>query len=253
MIEEEMPDDDEDGPYDLSAIFCESRLEEVVLPSTLRVLRGWVFSHCPLKVVWVEEGCTVDVRGIVGSSVAVLKVGATLGGELLRDLRGLREVVVPEGVEEIGDYTFCQSCVRSVTIAASVQRIGEMAFYKCEELTTVIFASGSALRQIGSYCFAESGLEIIWTPASLRVLGDGAFSGCSRLELAVLNEGLERVECEDAGTFEDSGVRTVVLPSTLRELGKRAFSGCGRLESVSLPRGLRRVGEECFADSGLEE
>ena len=46
------------------------------------------------------------------------------------------DVIIPDGVTEIGDYAFfCCSSLTSVTIPNSVTEIGENAFSECESLT----------------------------------------------------------------------------------------------------------------------
>ena len=55
--------------------FCGSGLEEVALPGTLRAVGGNAFGNCGrLRAVWVEAGCQVDVRELVGCSVEVEEV-----------------------------------------------------------------------------------------------------------------------------------------------------------------------------------
>lgn len=64
-----------------------------------------------------------------------------VGGELKRYTKepGVTEVVVPDGVEQIGTGAFWDcSDMRSVTFPESVTRISGLAFYGCSSLTTVI-------------------------------------------------------------------------------------------------------------------
>lgn len=53
--------------------FTSSSIEEIALPGTLREMSDNAFNHCSdLGVVWVEDGCAVDVREHVDYSVAVM-------------------------------------------------------------------------------------------------------------------------------------------------------------------------------------
>lgn len=45
---------------------------------------------------------------------------------------------MPDGLEKIGSHWFRDCGVESVTIPASVRRIGEDAFYKCTNLREVL-------------------------------------------------------------------------------------------------------------------
>lgn len=87
-------------------------------------------------------------------SVAVLPSARSYVGErTLRELRALRDVEIPQGVEKIGSEWFKNSGVESVTIPASVREIGAEAFRGCKQLRRVEFAEGSQLRRIGDRCF----------------------------------------------------------------------------------------------------
>ena len=48
-------------------IFYDSGIEEIVLPNTLKEIDEYAFRGAPkLKTVWVEAGCTLDIRNYVG-------------------------------------------------------------------------------------------------------------------------------------------------------------------------------------------
>lgn len=84
--------------------------------------------------MFVEEGCSADVKGSVGPSVSIILVpnGRTMiGNQTLRDLRALRSTKIPDGVEKIGDRWFAGSDIESVEIPASVREIGKEAFNWC--------------------------------------------------------------------------------------------------------------------------
>ena len=103
--------------------FSGTGLREIVLPGTLREIRGTALKDCPLRVVWVGDGCTACVQKCVDDSVEILPArDVPVGGKLLWDLRALGEVAIPEGVRRIGDYWFRGSRVQSVRVPASCGR-----------------------------------------------------------------------------------------------------------------------------------
>ena len=64
-----------DGSDNWNRLLAGSGVEEVTLPSTLREARSNIFEGCDrLRVVWVRQGCTVDVSKLVKSSVEVAYV-----------------------------------------------------------------------------------------------------------------------------------------------------------------------------------
>lgn len=76
-----------------------------------------------------------------------------VGNKLLRDLRKLADVVIPNGVKRIGSCWFSATGIKSVVIPASVREVGEAAFIKCRALKQITFAEGSALKTIRNRCF----------------------------------------------------------------------------------------------------
>ena len=84
--------------------FCYSRIKEITLPCTLREIGYDALNRCfRLNTVWVEEGCTLDIRAHAISSAIILSTRTMVGDKPLRDLRRQKDVVIPEGVTHIGE------------------------------------------------------------------------------------------------------------------------------------------------------
>ena len=111
-----------------------------MLPATLEKIGYALFFGCVnIQVIWVDNGSAVDDLRKAHSAAILLGRSTMVGDKLLRDFRRLKDVIIPEGVLEIGEQWFMNSEVESVTIPASVAAIGRDAFccYKC--LKHVIF------------------------------------------------------------------------------------------------------------------
>lgn len=128
---------------------------------------------------------------------------------------GQSAVVIPGTVQNGGTtYTVTQvargalagnTSVESLTIPASVQKIGDRAFSSCIRLSEVNFASGSQLTEIGKAAFAYNGkdsttvpatIASLTLPASLQTLGSGAFHGIP-VEKFALEDGSQLTEIPD--------------------------------------------------------
>lgn len=59
------------------------------------------------------------------------------------DLKELKDVAIPNGVEKIGNHWFWGSDVERVTIPASAREIGAQAFCDCMKLKKITFAENS--------------------------------------------------------------------------------------------------------------
>lgn len=146
---------DEDEEHQQLGMFYGSGLEEIVLPGTLREVCDSTFNYCNnLQTIWIRDGCTADVKSSVMESVKILPMRDTMVGSLLLwDLRALKNINLPEGIQKIGNYWFRGSDIESVVIPASVKEIGSGTFLKCASLKRIIFANGSILQTIGAHCF----------------------------------------------------------------------------------------------------
>ena len=77
----------------------------------------------------------------------------------------------------------------------------------------------------------------------MKELGSGAFLLCENLETAVVEEGIEVLNCAFA---ECHNLKSVKLPSTLKTLVQSEFNTCFALESIELPENLETIGPYAF-------
>ena len=99
--------------------------------------------------------------------------------------KGVTEVVIPEGVKEIGWRVF-EHCtkLKSVKIPDSVVEIGSSAFLGCKSLTSVIIPD--SVTKIGSDAFSGcTSLTSVTIPDSVTTIGGWAFYRCFSLEKIV--------------------------------------------------------------------
>ena len=92
------------------------------------------------------------------------------------------DVVIPEGVTEIGGSAF-RHCgeLYSISFPDSVAKIGNCAFEHCWRLVTVTIPSN--VREIGQYTFRGCGnLQSITCEAEMLTVGTGAFSECEEMK-----------------------------------------------------------------------
>ncbi len=134
------------------------------------------------------------------------------GKAVIHEYDGSQEtVLIPETlmgaeVAEIDDYAFFQNTViKNVSFenASFLKRIGDNAFYGCENLTKI---------------------EL---PESLTELSFGAFQNCTGLKEAVLKSGISKIP--EQLFLNCVSLSKVVIPSSVTEISDNAFSGCGNL------------------------
>lgn len=118
----------------------------------------------------------------------VIPEGVTNIGEgFFWDCTGLTEITIPAGVTSIDNYAFpgCRNLV-SVSVPESVTSIGDYAFQSCNSLTTINIPAG--VTSILNHTFQDcNSLASITIPAGVTSIGSHALWGCSGLTSITCN------------------------------------------------------------------
>lgn len=169
----------------------------------------------------------------------------------------LTEVVIEDGVTEIGNQTF-QGCtgLTNVTIPDSVQKIGAWAFYLCGGLKNVDIPANV---EIGNSSFRQSGLEQVTVSGgsvgqyafhrnvslkkidiNCETIGDEAFSGCDYLTDITLGENVKTLG--DKAFYTCDALERVEIPSTVTDIGEKTFYSCPALKEAIIRAGTVKAG-----------
>ena len=184
------------------------------------------------------------------------------------------KVVIPETVEfkrtahsvtSIGESAF-ERCpdLTSVTIPNSVTSIGLAAFMYCSRLTRVHISDIAAWCNIDFkggfssnplyyahhlYLNGEEVKDLV-IPNSVTSIGEDAFFGCSGLTSVTIGNSVEII---GSSAFSGcSGLTSVTIPNSVTSIGSAAFWGCSGLTSVTIPNSVLSIGDDAFQEcSGL--
>ncbi len=179
------------------------------------------------------------------------------------------DVVVPEGVTEIGEWAFSRiDTLTSILIPDHITSIGKWAFFHCPSLADVTLSKN--LAKIGGSAFEGCGkLQSVDLPDSIQNIGDGAFreTGFYQSEAnwvdGALYLGHTLIRAKDTlvgeysvrngticiadGAFRGCGnLSCVVLPDGLISIGKEALCACRSLSSISIPDSVSFLGPSTF-------
>ena len=113
-----------------------------------------------------------------------------------------------------------------------VTSIGERAFYRCRELTSVTI------------------------PCSVTNIGYYAFSDCDGLQKVIVSDiaawcGIRfgdnpLLYAHHLYIDEDTEIKDLVIPNSVTSIGNRAFDCCSGLTSVTIPNSVTSIGEYAF-------
>lgn len=146
--------------------------------------------------------------------------------------RELKEVVIEEGVTEIGvdAFSVCTS-LETVTLPQSLQKIGEKAFSYCTSLKTINIPDSVNVIGPKAFFFCKS-LTSIDIPEGITEIGYATFGYAENLATVNIPTSVTRI---GDFAFQNCGFTSMNVPATVKELGESAFSTCRSLENVTVP------------------
>lgn len=232
-----------------------ANLKQINLPSSVQKLgtglfagcksmadeNGYVINNNTIYAYYGAERNIVIPEGIEGithdtfkkAGIITIQLPSTLKnlGSAFQGCEMLEEIVVPEGVEVIYNFTF-SGCIRlsKVVLPSTITRIGIGAFKGCEALKEIDLPQG--VQYIGGHAFENClGLENISLPNNISALDYQTFKCCSQL-------------------------KTVKLPDGLKVIGPDVFAGCSNLESIEIPASVSEISvfqKLYFLEEGRDE
>ena len=154
-------------------------------------------------------------------------------------------VILPEGLESIGERAFAGTGVTSVQFPDSLSYIAEDAF-EDTSLTDVTASPGSC-----GWNWAASHGFYSWT-CEVQEDGTLALTGYTGSEgvLTLPEEigGVPVTAIADEAFAGNSVLVNVTVPGTIRTIGEAAFAGSSKLKRVNVQQGVSYIGSQAFTD-----
>ena len=202
---------------------------------------------------WTDDANEIkDAKGI---KTVVIGNGVTsIGGYAFSYCSGLTSVTIPASVTSIGDYAF-QDCsgLTSIEIPSNVKSIGTRAFFGCSGLTSIEIPSN--VTSIGQSAFNRcSGLTSVTIPAGVTSIGDYVFNDCSNLATITVETSNtvynSRNGCnaiiETSSNKLIAGCKNTTIPASVTSIGNYAFYGCSGLTSITIPASVTSIAYSAF-------
>ena len=234
----------------------------------------------PASVTEIGDGCfektTATVQFAAGSQLK------TVGKEAFA-LLTQSELVLPDGVETLGNSVFNGSNNTTVTIPGTVTNLtpsvltgytndpqftdglanfqikddvlygwGKLIQVRNTNVTSITVPDG--ITEIGAKAFqALKSLQSITLPESLTTIGYGAFAGCTSLESITIPKNVTELPTPATSNRADglfancTALKSVTILGGVTEIPENTFNGCSALEQVTSLEDVCTIGEESFA------
>nr|WP_325231713.1 leucine-rich repeat domain-containing protein [uncultured Oscillibacter sp.] len=198
-----------------------------------------------------EQEFVITKKGVLtkyngpGGDVVIPEGVKEIGPEAFCDCPSLQSVTIPEGVREISSYAFGESSIQSVTIPKSVRSIGRSAFSDCENLTSVTFQDREDAEGIELDIFGNcSNITNVTIPRCVVEIAFVLFEDTKWLkslgEFAIVDHFLIKYQGRKA---------KVVIPEEVEALGRYSFASCKSVKLVVIPESVEEIDESVFQGS----
>ena len=239
-------------------------LTGVIFPDTVEYISG--FENCQnlTRVRW-----SAGLKEIIGNSF---------------DGTALESIVLPEGVEMMGNAFGNCTRLKSVSLPSTLTKIGNYVgtppFSGCHNLESIEIAAGNEVyasdgncimrkadntlvlglkaskipsytEHIGSYAFRDSGAESIALPEGVTSIGDYAFYDNDRLKEITLPQSLTSIDYYAFSWCTALG--KIAIPDGVTELPYGLFACCTELKEVALGAKTEKIGTSVFMLCGKLE
>ena len=161
------------------------------------------------------------------------------------------EIILPDGLEYIGNMAFSGLGVKKVYIPSSVTFIGEYAFNQC--INAVIFGEEGSLAE--EYAkqhdipFNEDEPEPSYLVYEIND-GEATLTGCTlpfgTIDIPETLGGCPVTKIADGVFKEFDQLGGVILPDTVKEIGDEAFAGCFNLRDFVIPDSVVSIGDRAI-------
>lgn len=205
-----------------------------------------------------------QIKGSFGEEVTKITVPGTVKVISKVGCYNLQELILQEGVAEIGNTAFyhCEGLAK-VELPSTLKKIGQMAFANCKSLKSIQLPKN--LESIDYHAFSSSGLTAIVVPEFVMeiehdvfaytplesvtiqgtVLGSEMFKNCQKLKTVVLsNNALKELS---GGLFDGCiSLDQITIPASIRKINNGAFKNCVSLQKIKIPYGLKAIENYTF-------
>lgn len=237
------PEDENGVKYTLTTIgergfdFCRA-LKSVSIPETVTHIDKNAFGLCSMEYVNFAS-----LESILNMWYGVSGEDSSENGsqpinwskKLYIDGEEVTEIVIPDGVKEIGGYV-------GGSIFDNGPKWQRYAFFGARSITSVKLPE--TLTSIGGYTFCNTSIEELTLPETLTSIGAHSFENTKIKELTFP----EMLTSIGGYSFYQTNVKGLIIPESVQYIGYGAFGKCAGLIDVMLLSKECEIEDSAFSD-----
>lgn len=234
-----------------------TQLVSCVLPETLTKIGRSSFQYCSaLESINLPDSLTT-IGDLAFSGCSALKLDITNCFKNLTSI-GTSTFVNLTGVTGVVNMPICESIsgfqgtkVTGIGDISSATRIGDNAFYNCEDLAYDVVNLPKTITSIGAYAFkgCTKVTGVIDLPNLTGVMPHGTFwhTGISEIRNLGTITKLTGDDNGQHGCFNGcTSLVKVTLPGTLTTIGAHTFNSCSGVKKFDIPQSVSDIGGNAF-------
>lgn len=242
-------------------------------------MRSNIYSRTLLSAILLLSSGISALHAQVKQNGITYTKNATATGYIVTAHENQENVVIANEIDglpvtEIAEKAFENAKkLKSLTIANSIEKIGQYAFQGCTALSAINFEEGKDLticRWAFNGCTALTSLTLPSTLAKFD--NNGHFKDCKNLSSVTFKENNKLVDlggyCFEnctalktidltplkattsiRGVFKGSGIKSVIFPAKLNTIAEQAFTNCASLTNIVIPASVTTLGDRAFVNN----
>ena len=225
--------------------YCTS-LANITIPNTVKSIGNDAFYSCYFTSDnFVNNSKCQYNRGetIVDTDTD----GFCMKGDVLVNMRpsyAIGEVSIPKDVTSIGESAFSRCAnLTSITIPNSVTSIDAEAFMACTSMTNITIPN--SVTTIDQNAFDGcSNLTDITIPNSVTSISYGMFSYCTSLRNVTIPNSVTSIDAE--AFMACTSMTNITIPDSVTSIGAETFRYCTSLTNITIPSSVTTIDFDAF-------
>lgn len=168
-----------------------------------------------------------------GSSYEVPNTVKTIDTDAFNSCKNLQTITIADSVEKIGDSAFYGSELKTINLGGGITNISNKPFYEAWNLTSINVITENDKYESENGILFNKGKTILIKCPPVTMNGE-------------VYEIPNTVAEIGAQAFFTSHIKNVIIPSSVKKIGNESFFACSNLEEVNIPEGLEQIGWRAF-------